>query len=98
MPVFIASLEYEILKILLNLPLSTLCKLIVRGVIKKGEFVFYSKDKGWGCANKWDYKDHLIRGKLIVSGSRIHQSKSWRGLLLIQSNVLASHIIMGKHQ
>ena len=52
MPVFIASLEYERIKILLNHPLPTLCNLIVLGVIKKGELVFYSSNIDWDSATK----------------------------------------------
>ena len=67
----------------------SLCNLIVLGVILGRELVFYNN------YIDWSYEDHLIRGELIVFGSRIHQSKGRRRLFLRNSNVLASHIIMG---
>ena len=97
MPEFVASLEYELIKILNHL-LHTLCNLVVQGIIIEGELIFYSKRIVWSGLNKGDYEVHLIRGDLLVSGSRIHQNKSWHRLYLTYSNILASHIIIGKHQ
>ena len=61
--VFIPSLEYEVIKVLLYHSLHTLCNLIVREVIIEEELVFYSKHIDWEGINKWGYKDHLMRGR-----------------------------------
>ena len=55
MPVFIASLEYEVIKTF-NHWLHTLSNLILRVIIKKQEMVFYSQYIDWGGANKWGKK------------------------------------------
>ena len=49
---FIPFLKYQVMKILLNNLLRTLCNLIVRTVTKNEEF--YNKYLDWGCGNKWD--------------------------------------------
>ena len=63
MPVFIASLAYDLIKIL-NHSLDPLYNLNLRVVIIKEEFVFYRKYIDWDSANKWGYEDHLIRGRI----------------------------------
>ena len=60
MPVFIASLEYELIK-MFNHALHTLKNLILRMIIIELELVFYSKYIDWDGANEWGYENHFIR-------------------------------------
>ena len=51
MRLFIPFLKYQVMKILLNILLRTLCNLIVRRFTKEGEF--YNKYLDWGYGYKW---------------------------------------------
>ena len=66
MPVFIPSLEYEVIKVPLNHSLHTLCNLIVREIVIERELVFYSKYIDWDGVNKCGYEDHLIRWRIKI--------------------------------
>ena len=75
MRLLIPFLKYQVMIIISNSLLPTLCNLIVRRVTKEGEF--YKKYLDWSCVNKWSQVDSENIGSALTPLSITGVERLW---------------------